>query len=375
VGITADAGRAGYSSGTELAILTPDRGTEGLGIELLDDRIRVDSRTSTAALFGLETLSLDARTTLSLSARWQRSDERLLDRLGTALNGNHTFQRVAPAIGLTRALAGRWTLFGNYGVSSRVPTPVELTCADPQDPCRLPNAFVSDPPLREVVTRTAELGTRAGWGGVDISAAVFRADSRDDILFISSGSLTGSGHFANVGRTQRDGVELLARGRLAHEATWFVTYSFLNATFQTAFTAPAPNHPDAVDGSLPVRAGDRLPLVPAHTAKAGFEVPLGRARLAASLLHVSARFLRGDEANLLSPLAAYTRVDTSVSYPFGHGIRGFLEAQNLLNEKYETFGLLGDPGAVLGEGENDPRFLSPGSPRTFIAGVRFGAGE
>ncbi len=209
-GITADVGRADYAAKAELAELGPDRGTEGFGIELADSRDGVESRTSTTALYLLETSSLDARTTLVLSARWQRSQVRLRDRFGTALNGNHSFSRLSPALGLTRALGSRWTLYGNLGTSSRAPTPVELTCADPEDPCRLPNAFVSDPPLDQVVTRTVELGARGGWRGAEVAAAVFHTDSQDDILFISSGALTGSGHFANVGATRRQGAELPA---------------------------------------------------------------------------------------------------------------------------------------------------------------------
>ncbi|HEY2736750.1 MAG TPA: TonB-dependent receptor, partial [Thermoanaerobaculia bacterium] len=205
VGLTADSGFARYTSGTEIGTLTPERGTESLGIGLLDDRTRVESRTSNLSLSLLETVALGARTTVDAALRWQRTGEHLRDLLGTALDGDHTFTALAPSVGLTRGLGGSWTLFGNLGLSSRVPTPVELTCANPDDPCRLPNAFLSDPPLRQVVARTLELGTRGTWKTVHLSAALFRADSRNDILFISSGVLTGSGHFANVGRTRRQG--------------------------------------------------------------------------------------------------------------------------------------------------------------------------
>ena len=55
-------------------------------------------------------------------------------------------------------------LYASYTQSSRVPTPVELTCADPEDPCRLPNSFVSDPPLDQIVAGTWESGrARQPW--------------------------------------------------------------------------------------------------------------------------------------------------------------------------------------------------------------------
>jgi hypothetical protein len=368
---TGDAGFAAYTAGTEIGVLTPDRGTEGLGIGLLDDRTRVESHTSNLALSLLEAVTLDARTTLDLAARWQRTDERLRDLLGTALDGDHEFRALAPSVGLTQALSATWTLFGNLGVSSRVPTPVELTCANPDDPCRLPNAFVSDPPLKQVVARTLEFGTRGSWRSVHLAAALFRADSRDDILFISSGVLTGSGHFANVGRTRRQGAELFLQGVLPRGGGWTVAYSYLEATFRTPFSAPAPDHPDAVEGEIAVAAGDYLPLLPRQTFKASAELPLGVARLGLSFLYESARYLQGDEANLLRPLGGFSRVDLDASRPLGHRLTGFVEVDNLLDREYANYGLLGDPGDVLGDGVTDPRFLSPGDPRTFRLGVRF----
>lgn len=370
VGATADTGLTLYTAGTELAELTPDRGTEGLGIGLLDDRDRVEARISTVALSLLEAVTLDAHTTLDVSVRWQHTGERLRDLLGTELNGDHTFHSLAPALGITRGLRAGWVLFGNLGVSSRVPTPVELTCADPEDPCRLPNAFLSDPPLKQVTTRTLEVGTRGSWRSLQVSAALFQTHSRNDILFISSGLLTGSGHFANVGRTRRQGSELLIQGTLLGRGSWSVAYSYLDATFRTPFSAPTPDHPNAVEDSVPVEAGDRLPLLPDQTFKAGFEISVRKVQFELNLLYESSRYLQGDEANLLKPLAGFSRVDLGLGFPLGR-FAGFVEVDNVLDKKYSTFGLLGDPGDVLGEQESDPRFFSPGAPRTLRVGLRF----
>ena len=45
---------------------------------------------------------------------------------------------------------------------SRAATSIELGCADPEAPCKLPNAMAGDPALDQVVTRTSETGVRGG---------------------------------------------------------------------------------------------------------------------------------------------------------------------------------------------------------------------
>ena len=46
---------------------------------------------------------------------------------------------------------------------------------------------------------------------------------------------------------------------------------------------------------------------------------------------------------------------------------------NLLNRQYETFGVLAETEIDLREVPevSDPRFVGPGRPRTFVAGMQF----
>ena len=72
-----------------------------------------------------------------------------------------------------------------------------------------------DPPLRQVVAHTIELGVRGDAARARASwrAGVFRTDNVDDILFVSSDA-SGQGYFRNFGRTRRQGIELGATGSL-----------------------------------------------------------------------------------------------------------------------------------------------------------------
>jgi outer membrane receptor protein involved in Fe transport len=85
--------------------------------------------------------------------------------------------------------------------SSRAPTSIELGCADPNNPCNLPDALSGDPPLKPVVTRTFEAGVRNGPGETRLnwSAGWFRATNYNDLLFVTA-DVTGNGYCKNFGR-------------------------------------------------------------------------------------------------------------------------------------------------------------------------------
>src|SRR6185503_10537378 len=165
------------------------------------------------------------------------------DRSGAApaIDGDNGFRRFNPAVGATWTAKGGTNLFGGVSQGMRVPSPVELTCADPNAPCTLPNIFVADPPLKAIRATTYEAGLRARLGERGIfRLAAFRTDLADDIQFVSAGrGAVSSGFFQNVGRTRRQGLEAMARiasGSFAFTAQ----YSLLDATFRTAFVEHSP---------------------------------------------------------------------------------------------------------------------------------------
>jgi outer membrane receptor protein involved in Fe transport len=367
-GASVDVARTEFEFASELARLTPDRGTVGSGIFDDDQNVGLHSRTLTASAFVTNTWSLSEAIAVSGSARVNRSTVRLRDQIGTALTGDHVFARVNPAAGVTYQLHPRLNLFGSYGQSSRVPTPVELTCADPEDPCRLPNAFVSDPPLQQVVARTWEAGLRGTTAGGRWSMAAFLTSATDDIIFVSSGTLRGEGHFENISRTRRRGIEASVDqtyGRL----TAFASYTLQQATFDTGLTIASPNHPRAVFAEIPVERGDRLPGIPRHSGKLGLIVtPAERLTLGATARMQSAQHFRGDEGNLLPQVDGFTLVNLHGRHRLSQRLAIAAQAQNLLDARYATFGVLGD-ASILGDEADDPRFYSPGSPRAAWVGL------
>lgn len=370
-GFSLDEARSRYEADTEIARLTDQRSTIGTGLLDSEAAVRVRTSSNHAGLYAADFFSVTPRLTLTGSARYTHSAVRLRDEIGDDLTGDHGYSRLNPAAGATFQVSPLLAIFGSYSEASRVPTPSELSCADPDDPCRLPNAFAGDPPLNQVVARTFEAGLRGRSHGVGWSVDAFRTRNTDDILFISSGSLTNEGHFENVGDTLREGIELMAHGTIGRHVRWSGAYTHLRATFDTPLKASSPNHPDAEDGEIFVPAGARLPGIPRQTWKAGVSLDAGRAAIDASLVSDSSQFFRGDEANLMAPIDGWFVVNLSGRYTIRKNVALSAHVANLFDAGFSTFGLLGEADNVLGAGFEDTRFVSPGAPRAAWVGVEF----
>lgn len=365
-----DGGRADFDSTVELARLTDERGTTSTGrfVPAADVAVRADR--DVWSVYATEVLSLTPELTFNAGARFLSTSIDLRDQSGLApdLNGSHDYARVNPVVGLRYRVVDELTVFGAYRESSRTPSPVELACADPEAPCNLPNAFLADPPLDQVVARTGEIGLRGAVAPyVDrATLSLFWTRNADDILFVSTGGVTSNeGFFDNVGDTLRRGLELGLFGSIdVMELEWRLDYSYVLATFDDSFAVSSPNHPNAnADGDIDVRAGDRIPSIPEHILKAGLDwSPARDLRVGVDLRFYSDRYLRGDEANLLDPIHPYAIVGLRGEWRVWRNVSLLARFDNLFDSNYETFGLLGDPEEVLGPEFDDPRFLSPGAP-------------
>ena len=156
-------GRASRRRARWRACPAPTAGTMSSGIVDADSRVAVDSVSRDLGLYATDTFSLRRDLFVTAALRFNVSALTLEDRLGGALGGDHTFHRLNPALGVSYQPLPVVGGYAGYSESTRVPTPLELTCASETDPCRLPNGFISDPPLAAVVARTFELGVRGRW--------------------------------------------------------------------------------------------------------------------------------------------------------------------------------------------------------------------
>ena len=361
----------------------------------------VVSETRAWGIYLSDTLALSDRTDLTFSGRFNQVQVDLA--IDDDPSESHTFRRFNPAVGVTHRVSDGLTVFGGYREANRAPSAAELGCADPDQPCRLPNAFVADPPLNQVVTRAVEAGIRgrtgtgAGPGPVTWELAGFNSVNKDDILFVAvpeTAAQPGLGYFQNFGETRRIGFDGQIAGRL-DRWDWVANYSYLQATFAEDAELPAANHPEGrvIEGGdeakvIDVESGDQIPGIPEHTVKVGIGYTLANGlRIGTNLVSRSGVYLRGDESNQLSRTDDYRILNLTADWSIG-ALTLFARVENLLGDDYETFGILGEceleekgepcEGEVIildhgleGDVHHTNRFLSPGAPRSFYVGFRY----
>ena len=389
VGASADRSKVRYDQTTQDAAFDDSRGAIAIpGAErTLDAAVR--GHAWNGALYASDTLAVSNATHLTASARYNvaRVTNTLTRENGPQPTESFRYAKLNPALGITHQVSRGWTVFANMAQNTRVPTVIELGCADPEQPCALPTGLQADPFLEQVTSRTIEAGARyqdAGKGTLSVS--VYRTINRDDILFLRAGA-TQLGYFDNFERTRHRGLDLSAQ----HAAGAFKTrlgYSYLEATYDA-------------DGSLfagerTVRAtpGTRIAGLPRHTLKLGLDwKPAGQWTLGADLVAVSGMVTQGNEDGLLENPEDDEPLNTGNAGIPGHALLSlraawqpsrqlafYARVNNALNRRYETYGVLAEnlfPGGrlaqpALGTDEaQDARFVAPGAPRSFMAGMTY----
>jgi iron complex outermembrane receptor protein len=383
LGLGIDEGRARFRRSSQDAQFTPDRGTIGTGSFMPDTD--ADSKTRYGGVYASDALSLDERWTLTLAGRFNRADIRIADRSGIApeLDGQHRYTRFNPALGLTFNPSVALTTYASYNEGMRAPTAIELTCADRNAPCKLPNNFLADPALKMVVSKTFEVGARGKLGGeTKWSAALFRTDLRDDLQFISStGVAVNAGYFQNVGTTRRQGLELGASTRLGSALAFSMRYDWIDATYRTGFVENSPANSSAdANGAIVVQHGSRIPAIPRQSLKLRADFDAGEKwSIGANALVASSIQARGDENNLdvHGRVPGYARLDLDTRYRYSRRLDFFGRIDNALNRRYANFGILGT-NVFTGPSQTfdaaNPRteqFLGRGVPRSVSTGLQY----
>lgn len=377
LGGTWEHARTRFGAQTDLGELEEDRSVEDLGLPLVSAEgaiqpVSLVSKLDDFALFA--SLELPLTTVLSVEAGARYSHNRVVmeDQLGTALNGRHTFDRFNPSIEFDYALAPGLHATAGFSLTSRNPTPAELSCADPEAPCTLANFFIADPPLRQVTATNWHGGLSATGRRLAWRVNLWRSETSNDIRMIAS-SVRGRAYFANLGHTRRQGIEASAEWR--HDG-WYssASFAFTDARFRDAFTLSSPSNPAADDeGTIMVARGDQLPAVPRHALNLRLAREERNWSAGVTMRARSGQYLAGDEGNDNARTPAYAVIDLDGAVRLAPGIRLVAQVRNVLNKRYATFGTFSEVDEIdLAEapGAEDPRAYAPGAPRRLTVSLR-----
>lgn len=377
LGLSWERFRTRFAATSELGELEEDRSVEGLDVILTSQDggitpVDVVSRMSDLALFASAELPLTRALTVETGARWSRNRVRLNDRLGDALDGAHGFTRLNPSIEFDYALGGDVHAAAGFARTSRIPTPAELSCADPEAPCTLANFFIADPPLKAVTAGNWHAGLQGGGGGVSWRLSAWRSDTSNDIRMIAS-EVRGRAYFANLGRSRRQGAEVSLDWR---RDVWRLSanYAFTDARFRSPFAISSPANPHAdEDGAIEVSRGDRLPGVPRHALDIFAGRSSDRWELGLAMRARSSQVLLGDEGNDNPRVPGYAVFDVLGRVTLASGLELSGELRNLFDKRYATAGTFSEIDDVeLAEapGADDPRAYAPGAPRRLTVSLR-----
>lgn len=426
-GLGYDRATSRFVQGSELGYLNPDRSITGVGAfgdgvsggdvdgKPYDTRVDLAGRTATASLFASTILELAKGTHLTVAGRYNRMTVTNRDAINPggasggsgSLDGDHRFARFNPALGLTFTPAEGLNAYAGISQGSRAPSSVELGCADPANPCKLPNAFAGDPPLKQVVTTTVETGLRGGSASrFAWNVGLFRSDNRDDLLFVSDNA-SGFGYFRNFGHTRRQGLEAGVSLVVTKGLTLSASLTLLDATYRSPEVvngaSNSSNRTNAeeglpgVDGTISIHPGDRIPLVPRRLLKLGADYEAGAWTLGLDVNASGGATARGNENGqhqsdgvyYLGPgrSAGYAVANLSAGFKPTANSKVFVQVNNVFDRQYATAAQLGATGFnAAGNFEARPfpantagqrplrrgTFFAPGAPRAVSLGVKVG---
>jgi len=392
LGVTFDRSDVDYAQYEQEAFMTPGREVIGDADEEIEFFSGVHGKSRSHGVYLATSTALGANTQLTASARYNRArvTNTLTNEDGPQPTESFTYTRLNPSLGITHRVTPGATLFANIAQSNRVPTVIELGCADPENPCRLPVGLQADPYLKQIVARTLEAGLRGrfdnGTNSGSYSLSLHRTVNDDDILFLSAPSRQG--YFSNFERTLRQGVDAMFTRQSGRLGLQF-SYSYLQAEYDAdgeLFTGAR---------NVTVQRGTRIAGLPRHTGKLALDWSVTpRLSIGADLYMVSHLLTQGNEDGLIEDVEDEgdepQRADWRIP---GHGLLTlrasyrpaanwelFARVSNVLDRRYETFGAVAPdlfphgqlikPHEQAGDAEN-ARFVAPGAPRVILAGLRY----
>ena len=396
-GVAVDASSSSYGS-SQAGCADLDSSRAPIDCVSAVDHAQLSGKNTALGLYASDTWSATNQTFVTFAGRFNHAvvDNKLntyVDPDGDPIPGGprrtadrFTYSSLNPSVGVTHKTNDALTLFGNLSQSNRVPTPIELGCADSNYPCRLPTGLQADPYLKQVIARTLEGGFRLKVSEQSgFTVALYRSDNSDDILFRAV-SRNGLGYFENFDRTRRQGVDIGTFTSIG-SVDFRVAYSYLDATYQSAQIL------FAGERSVQVRPGTKIAGLPDHTLRLNLDWRAApKVLLGSSVIATSSITTQGNEDGVIwqegaagsevygnAKVKGYMLLNLHANYEAAKGLDYFARINNVFDTRFETYGMMalsmfnagGVPITDPTVGPNVSRFVAPGAPRNFMVGLRY----
>lgn len=201
--------------------------------------------------------------------------------------------------------------------------------------------------LRPALSESYEVGLKTEMGDGLLTLAMFRIDTRDEI--VSAGSMNGRTSYRNAGRTLRNGAELAWNGTIASHWQADLAYTWLNARYR-----------NDISGSE-IQAGNRIPGVASNMVYGALAwAPTEGWRAGIEGRYLSKIYV--NDANS-DTTPGYFVASASTGYLWRRGAwqwNAYTRIDNLFDRSYT--------GAVI-VNEGNGRYFEPASGRNWSAGL------
>jgi iron complex outermembrane receptor protein len=265
-------------------------------------------------------------------------------------SGAITFRNVNPVLGLLYKATPALNLYASAGQGFETPTFAELGYR-PDGGTGLNFA------LRPSKSNNIEAGLK--WlasNNTRLNLAFFETRVTNEILPATNSG--GRATFQNASDTLRRGVELSADSRFGRDLAAYVSYTYLDATFQDSYAY----RPTAAPAMVTVAAGNFLPGVPRNTAYAELTWRRGQPGFSVALEAIYRDRIFANDTNT-EAASQYAIANIRIAY--SHQLGGwkfseFLRVDNVTETKYI--------GSVI-VNESNGRFYEPSPGRNYMVGV------
>ena len=276
-------------------------------------------------------------------------------------SGQLAYSYVNPALALRWSPVPDWALHASAARGFESPTLGELAYNS-----STAGGFNSS--LQGQTSRQVELGAKWRRSGFELDAALFNADTANEIGVLSNTG--GRSIYQNVGRTRRYGAELSGLWRVAPSLRLQAALSVLHAEYLDSFdTCAAAACPSLAVPKVRVAAGNRISGTQRATGWAEVAWRPGQALSGvpgevALEWRALARTLANDTNSAAAAGYGLANLRWSASLPLGptDTIEALARVDNLFDRAYV--------GSVI-VNDGNQRFYEPGAPRSYLVSLRW----